>query len=126
MVRAYRIYVRRGIYFFRGAIALPRRFVAEWRGGDNFYKLTLSMSFRPSVSERRNLSIRRDLSAVSRKRESLGRVSSATPPRATLLEMTKKKECVISTKPIVISTKCGTAARMEKSINYSPCHFDRA
>ena len=91
MVRAYRIYVRRGIYFFRGAIALPRRFVAEWRGGDNFCKLTLSMSFRPSVSERRNLSIRRDLSAVSRKRESLGRVSSATPPRATLLEMTKKK-----------------------------------
>ncbi len=126
MVRAYRIYVRYGIYFFRGAIALPRRFVAEWRGGDNFYKLTLSMSFRPSVSERRNLSIRRDLSAVSRKRESLGRVSSATPPRATLLEMTKKKECVISTKPIVISTKCGIAARMEKSINYSPCHFDRA
>ena len=58
MVRAYRIYVRRGIYFFRGAIALPRRFVAEWRGGDNFCKLTLSMSFRPSVSERRNLSIR--------------------------------------------------------------------
>ena len=105
---------------------MPRRFVAEWRGGDNFYKLTLSMSFRPSVSERRNLSIRRDLSAVSRKRESLGRVSSAAPPRATLLEMTKKKECVISTKSIVILTKCGIAARMEKSINYSPCHFDRA